>query len=91
MEETTRNHSIKIENRNQITVTSVDDIESFNEEKVVILTGMGTLTVIGTDFKISRLNVDDGQLIIDGEIDELHYSDSVRDNKESGFFGKLFK
>lgn len=91
MEESTRTHTVKIDNRKQITVTAVDDVESFDEEKVVIVTEMGTMTVTGADFRISRLNVDDGQLIIDGDIDEIQYSDTVRDDSNRGFFGKLFR
>ena len=91
MDENTRTHSVKIDNRKQITVTAVDDVESFDEEKVVILTEMGTMTITGADFRISRLNVDDGQLIIDGEVDEIQYSDTVREENSRGFFGRLFK
>ncbi len=91
MDENTRIHSVKIDNRKQITVTAVDDVESFDEEKVVILTEMGTMTITGADFRISRLNVDDGQLIIDGEVDEIQYSDTVREENSRGFFGRLFK
>ena len=84
MDENTRTHSVKIDNRKQITVTAVDDVESFDEEKVVILTEMGTMTITGADFRISRLNVDDGQL-------EIQYSDTVREENSRGFFGRLFK
>lgn len=91
MDENTRTHSVKIDNRKQIMVTAVDDVESFDEEKVVILTEMGTMTITGADFRISRLNVDDGQLIIDGEVDEIQYSDTVREENSRGFFGRLFK
>lgn len=91
MDQNTRTHSVKIDNRKQIMVTAVDDVESFDEEKVVILTEMGTMTITGADFRISRLNVDDGQLIIDGEVDEIQYSDTVREENSRGFFGRLFK
>ena len=91
MDENTRTHSVKTDNRKQIMVTAVDDVESFDEEKVVILTEMGTMTITGADFRISRLNVDDGQLIIDGEVDEIQYSDTVREENSRGFFGRLFK
>ncbi len=89
--EETKNHKVILENREKLTISGVDDVESFDEEKVVVITQMGTMTVTGADFRISRLNVDDGQLVIEGEIDEIEYSDTVRDNKSGGFFGRLFK
>ena len=73
--EENREHKVVIDGRQKLTVSSVDDIESFDEEKVVILCSMGTMTVTGADFRINKLNVDDGQLVIEGEIDEVQYSD----------------
>ena len=71
MDENTREHKVTIENRERLTVGAVEDVESFDEEKVVILTDMGTMTVSGSDFRINRLNVDDGQLVIEGSIDDI--------------------
>ena len=51
------------------------------------------MIVSGFDFKVNRLSVEDGQLIIDGEVDKVEYME-VADNDDrggSGFFGKLFR
>ncbi len=85
-----RKHSITMENRERLTITAVDDVESFDEEKVVVETGMGTMTVLGSDFRIHKLNVDDGHLVIEGNIDEIHYSDATAKN-QGGFFARLFQ
>ena len=90
MEEKKREHRVIMENREKITVSAVEDIESFDEEKVVIICDDGTMTVSGENFRINKLNVDDGQLEIDGIINEIAYSESaVRES--GGFFGKLFR
>ena len=86
-----RSHKIILENRESLTVSAVRDIESFDDERVVVVTDMGTMTVVGGDFRISKLNVDDGQLVIEGEIDEIEYSDTVSSDKSGGFFGRLFR
>ncbi|MEG2670430.1 MAG: sporulation protein YabP [Oscillospiraceae bacterium] len=91
MEEITCRHNVTIENRNRIIISEVDDVESFDEEKVVVYTSMGTLTLSGYDFKINKLNVDDGQLIVEGEIFGLEYSDTETKDSGKGFFGKLFR
>ena len=91
MEETTNRHNIMIENRKRIVISEVDDVESFDEERVIVYTSMGTLTISGYDFRINKLNVDDGELVIDGEITALEYSDTQRQDKTGGFFGKLFR
>ena len=45
--EENRNHKIILDNRESLTVSGVEDVESFDEEKVVIITEMGTMTVTG--------------------------------------------
>ena len=91
MEEKIREHKVTIDGRKKLTVTAVEDVESFDEEKVIILCDMGAMTVTGADFKINRLNVDVGELVIEGEIDEIQYSDRAYEKKEGGFFGKIFR
>lgn len=91
MEEANGRHLITMENRNKLTITEVDDVESFDEERVVIYTSMGTLTVTGYEFRISKLNVDDGQLVIEGEVDSIEYTNTERADKGGGFFSRLFK
>ncbi len=85
-----RKHSITLENREKMMITAVDDVISFDEEKVIVDTAMGTLTVIGSDFRIHKLNVDDGQLVIEGMIDEVQYSENRRKDQK-GFFARMFQ
>lgn len=91
MEENLREHKILMSDRKRLTVTAVEDVESFDEERVVIISDAGAVTVTGADFKISKLNIDDGQLEIEGEIDEIKYSDTVKETSQGGFFGKIFR
>ncbi len=89
--EESKSHKVTMQDRESLTITGVEDVESFDEEKVVVITSMGTMTVLGDEFRINKLNVDDGQLVIDGKIDEIQYSDTMRDDKEGGFFRRLFR
>lgn len=86
-----RNHSISMKNRDGLTITEVEDVESFDEEKVIVHTSMGILTVMGADFRIHKLNIDEGQLVIDGAVDEIKYSDSAEREQRGGFFSGLFR
>lgn len=86
-------HTVLIENRNRIKINCVEDVESFNEEKVVVYTSMGVMIVTGFDFKVSRLSVDDGQLVIDGEVDKVEYMEETKNERgeSGGFLGRLFR
>ncbi len=93
MENSETKHTVLIENRNRIKINCVEDVESFNEEKVVVYTSMGVMVVTGFDFKVSRLSVEDGQLVIDGEVDKVEYMEEARDDRggSSGLLGRLFR
>ncbi len=85
-----RKHSISMDNREKLTITAVDEVVSFDEEKVVVDTAMGTMTVFGSEFRIHKLNVDDGQLVIEGTIDEVLYSENHKKDQK-GFFARMFQ
>ncbi len=90
MEEEKR-HSISLENREKLTITAVEDVVSFDEEKVIVDTSMGLMTVHGSEFRIHKLNVDDGQLVIEGMIDEIQYSENRGKEQRGGFFARMFQ
>ncbi len=89
--EETRKHNITMENRERLTISSVNEVESFDEEKVVVSTSEGIMTVLGSDFKLQKLNVDDGDLVIEGIVDEIKYSESRGNQGSGGFFAGLFR
>ena len=68
-------HNLIMENRNRLTVSGVSDVDSFDEQTVVIFTQMGELTVRGSDLHIINLNVDSGELSLEGTVNSLTYSD----------------
>ncbi len=90
MEEERRsgNHLLSVENRKQVMASGVLDVDRFDEKAVVVLTNMGVLTVEGEDLHINRLNVESGEIAIEGEIDRLQYSDL---KEKGGVFKGLFR
>ena len=49
------------------------------------------LTVKGDNLKINKLSIDTEEVIVEGEIYNLGYSDKEISNKPGGFFNKIFK
>ena len=58
-----RSHSIHIENRELMSITGVKDVMSFNENEIVLMSDGGGLTIDGNDLHITKLNLDDGQVV----------------------------
>lgn len=84
-------HNIIMEDRRHLTVSGVSDIDSFDEQSVVIYTEMGELTVKGSDLHINRLSLEMGELLVEGEIYALVYSEKDERQSGGGFFSKVFR
>ncbi len=84
------NQNIIMENREKISVTGVIDIHSFDDELVLAQTDLGILTIKGDDLKMNKLNLENNELIIEGKIVAVAYSD-INNTKKTGIMNKLFK
>jgi len=87
-----RAQNLILENREKLHISGVIDVESFNDECVVVDTELGLLIVKGIDLHINKLSIDNSELGIEGEIISCEYSD--RDgsrNKGGGFFARMFR
>ncbi len=84
-------HSVLMENREKVTITGVEDVDSFDESAVLLVTEQGFITLHGIDLHINKLNLEDGQLIVEGEILGLEYSNQEGGRGKGGFFSKMFR
>lgn len=80
-----------LENRNKLSVSGVRDVLSFDDQLVIMETELGLLTIKGDNLKINKLSIDTGDVIVEGEISNLGYSDHSKKNQEGGLFSKIFK
>ena len=82
-------HLVHLSDRRALSVSGVQDVDSFDETVVIVYTEQGELTVRGRDLHINRLNVETGDLSLEGEVESLTYTDVH--SRSGGFFGKLFR
>ncbi len=71
-------HHILLEGREQLTVSGVEEVESFDENTIVMSTVKGTLVVRGEELHIEKLSLDGGDLKVEGSVDSLTYEDDRR-------------
>ncbi len=84
--------NIILENREKLTVTGVVDVLSFDDQIVIVETQLGLLTIKGEELRINKLSIDSLEVIIEGEIFNLGYSDANVNKKNNGsLLGKIFK
>ena len=84
-------HNLVLENREKLNISGVVDVSSFDENMIVLETEMGGLVIKGSSLHINKLNVDDGNLLIEGHVISCIYSDKVESKKAGSFFSSLFK
>ncbi|QTL99370.1 sporulation protein YabP [Iocasia frigidifontis] len=81
-------HSFSLNNRKQLNMTGVKEVVTFNENKVILQTTQGNLSIKGEDLNIHNLNLDDGSVKIEGYVSSLEYTDKIN---SKGLLNKLFK
>ena len=79
-----------LENREKLNISGVNDVLSFDDQVVIMETELGLLTVKGENLKINKLSIDTSEVVIDGRINNLLYSEHQVKN-DGGILGKIFK
>ncbi len=83
-------HHAVLENRNQLLLTGVTEIDSFDERAVVVYTQLGELTVLGKNLHMNRMSVESGEISVEGEIWALRYGDRDKQTPMH-WLGRLFR
>ena len=82
-------HSLLMEERNRLTVSGVRDVDSFDEETLILMTDLGEITVKGEGIKVTRFSAETGDFAATGTFHSVTYADRLP--KNSGFFARVFK
>ena len=80
-------HRLTLDSRSRLTVSGVTDVESFDEETVLLHTTLGALCIQGEGLKLQALSIDGGEVSVTGKISSLHYAE---ESQSRGFLAKLF-
>ena len=81
-----KQHLLTLENRSLLTLTGVEDVSGFDEQTINIRTADMSLVVKGEALHISRLSLDTGDVVIDGQINSLQYLSSTSGSLRSRLF-----
>lgn len=87
-EQMSAHHSAILEDRTNLELTGVTDVDSFDENEISLYTTLGEMVIRGKSLHVNVMNVDTGDMQIDGDIHSIVYGDKER-KKKPGLFGKL--
>lgn len=88
MQNPSQSHNLILENRRELRISGVRDIDSFSETKIVLNTVMGELVVRGRDLHVRALAAETGEFSLYGEVRSLCYNSF---SSSENVFGKLFR
>lgn len=83
-----KNHTLMLDNRGKLLLTGAEDVSGFNEETVSVKTLCGSLIIKGSGLHIDKLNLETGEVSIDGKINALQYLGSDGSHSK---LSRLFK
>lgn len=87
-----RQHKMDVSNRKKCSLTGVMDVIAFDEGEVILETDMGVLVIKGHDLHVKHLNLEKGEVDIEGRMDSFFYSEQKNlSAKGESFLGRLFK
>lgn len=83
--------NIVLENRKKLSLTGVEEVISFDDEKILLNTKLGFLTIKGAELKMNKLDVQNGDVIISGTITSIVYSSKEVKKEKESIISRLFK
>lgn len=84
-------HSLILENRQDGRVTGVRDVSAFDEKEILLFTEAGKLIIKGEQLHIKQLNLEKGEINLEGKVDSLTYLSKNTDKKEESLLKRMFR
>lgn len=82
----TKPHTLMLDNRKKLVITGAEEVNGFNEDAVSVKTTDGTLIIKGSGLHIDKLNLDSGDVSIEGRVDAMQYIGNGSKSKLSKLF-----
>jgi len=87
-----RQHKMTVSNRKMGTLTGITDVIAFDEAEVVLETDMGMLSIKGEGLHVKRLDLEKGEVDLEGRMDSFFYSEQKGfAAKGESFWSGLFR
>lgn len=80
-----------LENRGKLSISGVLDVLSFDDQVVIVETELGLLTIKGENLRINKLSIDTSEVIVEGDISYMAYSNKDIEKEKNSFISKIFK
>lgn len=84
-------HRLVLFDRKNGQITGVRDVVSFDPQEIVLQTELGRLTIRGKELHVGRLNLEKGEVDLDGQIDSMIYTGKEEAPEGESFLKRLLR
>ena len=84
-------HRVLLENRKKAVITGVQEIHSFNENEVLLLSEAGKILLKGEQLHVRNLNLEKGDAEVEGRVDSLSYLTRNAHKKDESILKRMFR
>jgi len=79
--------------RKHLVVDGVEHVRGFNEKEINLDTNLGHLVIRGEFLHITQLNLEEGNLVVEGRVDHMVFSESkaTRGARSKGLMERILK
>lgn len=81
-------HELIMSDRKHLSVSGVCEVLSFDDNTVALKTVCGELNIEGEGLRVSELDTNKGNVVLDGSIQSVIYYDTVNETRR-GLFGRF--
>lgn len=84
-------HRVLLENRKKAVITGVQEIHSFNENEVLLLSEAGKILLKGEQLHVRKLNLEKGDAEVEGRVDSISYLTRNAHKKDESILKRMFR
>ena len=84
-------HRVTLTNKNDLFIEGVKSIQSFDSNEFFIETIMGYMLIKGKGLTLGKMDNDNEELTIKGEVNAMEYISAGKEKGNTNFFKKIFK
>ncbi|TGE36474.1 sporulation protein YabP [Desulfosporosinus fructosivorans] len=91
VDKVSKGHRLVMENREQIALTGVKKVQSFDPKEIVLETELGILSIKGEQLGIKLLNLEEGKIDLQGHVGALIYQRNTNGGSRQGLMNRIFR
>lgn len=80
-----------LENRKKLILTGISEVINFDDKQISLNTNLGVLCIKGEELKMTKLDVQNGDIAILGKVNSITYSGNEARQSNQNILSRLFR